>query len=636
MRIPPVKETSLMFIATIIPIARGIPFDTLTYYASDLLEPGTLVSIPFGRQVINGIVSETIPLTEAKSMVRSANFTLKKIKSVLGTAPFIQAAALALADTSALTLTPIGTLAGNVIPNTLFDYINSEKVVVEETASGETTVVQPFEETVTLGTESERIDHYKRLVRSAFASKKSVLITAPTIRKLERLQALLEKGIGKHVVILHSKTTKKNLRSAFALLKSSERPLIIFATAGFLVLPRTDIGTIITEDESSSLYHTSDRYKSDLRIFIKSFSERLGCKLVWGDTFPRIATLKRLGADHLPRTYIPDKLTVVPVEPYRSVLPTEVMEIIRHAERKGRRLYVYASRKGVAPLSRCSDCGTIVICPECELPMVLRNTTTSEGVRVRSFVCSHCATTLPPTHTCTYCGSWNITPSAIGTESIRDAIIELVGPEHVVTIDDELTPDSATIENLITDTNKKKFVVIIGTIKVLPFLKHIHYALFPFFDRLLSTPSLYTTENILRLVMECNERSTEGVLAFSRDPEFPFTRQLETQKINAIIHDELTLRSELGYPPFGSLVKVSLTVPEGYRQRVLDEVTVYLCNTETTMMPARRISPGSMKVLMTWVIKAPLTFIEEDGPALVSFLQTLRFPYLIEENPERL
>ncbi len=624
-----------MYIATIIPIARGIPFDTLTYYAGELLEPGSIVTIPFGKQTINGIVTETIPLAEAKSMVKSASFTLKKVHTVLGIAPCMQAAALALADTSTLTLTPLGTLASNVIPQTLFDYVSGEKIVTEEKIGAEQ-LSQQFEETVTLGTTLERTDHYKRLIRSAFAAKKSVLCTAPTIRSLEHLKTLLEKGIGKHVVLLHSKTTKKNLRSAFALLKSSERPLIIFATPGFLVLPRTDIGTIIAEDETQSLYHTSDRYKSDLRIFIKSFAERLGCKLVWGDILPRLTTLKRLGADHLPRTYVPDKLTIVPVEPYRTVLPSEVLEIIRHAQKKGRRLYVYANRKGVAPLSRCSDCGTIVTCPGCELPMVLRNTLSKSGERGRTFVCSHCATTLPATHTCSYCGSWNITPSAIGTESIRDAIVALVGPEHVVTIDDDLTPDSATIESLIAETDKKQFVVIIGTIKVLSYLKHIHYSLFPFFDRLLSTPSLYTTETVLRLIMECNERSTEGVLAFTRDPDFPFTRQLETQKINAIIHDELALRKELGYPPFGSLVKVSLTVPEGYRQRVAEEMSVYLCNVEATILPARRISSGSMKVLMTWVIKAPLTYIEEEGPALATFLQSLRFPYLIEENPERL
>jgi len=623
-----------MQIATVIPIARGIPFDTLSYYVNEDLSPGTLVTMPFGKQTIYGIITETVSIAEAKGMIKSASFTLKKIKTVIGTTPAIQAAALALAETSLLTLTPIGTLAGNVIPQTLFEYVSGEKIITEQSLTEKTT--DSFEETVSIGPTAERVDHYKRLIRSAFAAKKSIIFTAPTIRSLERFKALLEKGITNHTVILHSKTTKKNLKSVFTLLKSSDRPLLIFTTPGFFILPRTDVGIIIAEDESQNLYHTSDRYKSDLRIFIKQYAERLAVKLVWGDTLPRFATLKRLGADHVPRTFVPDKLTVVPIEPYRTALPTEVVEILRHAQKKGRRLYIYANRKGIAPLSRCSDCGTIVNCTDCSLPMVLRYKINSEGERLRTFVCTHCAATLPTTHTCVHCGGWNITPSAIGTESIKDEVSAIVGAEHVVTIDDDLTPDSASIQALIKESDNLKFVVIIGTIKALPYLKQIHYSLFPFFDRLLSTPSLYTTENVLRLLLECNERSSQGVLAFARDPEFPMTRNLETQKINAIIHDELQLRSELGYPPFGSIIKINITVPEGYRQSVIERVQEFFGETEITMMPARRISQGSMKVLLSWIITAPTTYIEEEGQTLSSFLQSLRYPYLIEENPERL
>jgi hypothetical protein len=111
---------------------------------------------------------------------------------------------------------------------------------------------------------------------------------------------------------------------------------------------------------------------------------------------------------------------------------------------------------------------------------------------------------------------------------------------------------------------------------------------------------------------------------------------LETQKINGIIYDELALRKDIGYPPFGSIVKISLTVTEGYRLSIIEKVRTFLENCEATMMPARRISAGSMKVLLTWILKTPTTYIEEEGPTLASFLTSLHFPYLIEENPERL
>ncbi len=625
-----------MYIATVIPISKGIPFDTLTYYSAELLEAGTIVSVPFGKQKINAIVVECKSLAEAKTAIKQASFSLKKITATVGHVPLLGAVTQALQETAARTLSPLGAIAGAVMPASLFDYVSPEKVVSLGEKFYPELVEGTHKEESVVGTIEERADFYKRLIRTAFAEKKTVLFIAPTIKNLEQWKTLLQKGIPKHVISVHSKTTKKDLRGAFALIKQSDRPLIIFATPGFSVLPRADVGSIIVEAESSNLYKTSDRFKTDLRIFLWSFAKAAQLHLYWGDTIPRFETLERTKHTQLSRTFIPDKLHVVPVEPYRTILPTEVIEIIRHAEKKKKRLYIYASRKGVAPLSRCSDCGTIVTCEVCGLPMVLKNRRNAEGAEERYFICTHCVATLPATHTCSYCGSWNITPVAIGTESLRDAISSLVGSEVVTTIDDDLTPDSVAIETLLTNSEKQKFAVIIGTIKVLPFLKNINYCLFPFFDRLLSTPSLYTTENTLRLIMECNEKAIDGVLLFTRQPDFPFIRQIETHKVNAIIYDELAVRKEIGYPPYGSIIKISLTVPEGYRHTVLEKVQTSLQDMEATMMPARRISPGSMKVLLTWIFKTPVTYIEEDGPALATFLTSLRFPYLIEENPDRL
>jgi primosomal protein N' (replication factor Y) len=536
-----------MYIATVIPISKGIPFDTLTYYSAELLAMGTIVSVPFGKQKIHAIVGECQTLTEAKTAIKNASFSLKKILGTIGHVPLLETVVIGLQETAQRTLTPLGAIAGAVMPQSFFEYVPTERLVsiLEEAPLYE----RKFTEKSVVGTTVERSDYYKRLIRTGFADKKSILFIAPTIKSLEQWKAILQKGIPKHVVCLHSRTTKRDLRTAFSLIKQSDRPLIIFATPGFSVIPRNDIGSLIVEDESSSLFKTNDRFKTDLRIFLRSFARAAQLSLYWGDIMPRFATLEQTDDTQVPRTFIPDKLNVVPVEPYRTILPSEVIEIIRHAEKKKRRLYVYASRKGVAPLSRCADCGTIVTCEVCTLPMVLRNRRNAEGNEERYFICSHCTATLPATHTCAYCGSWNITPVSIGTESIRDAIAALVGPEVITTIDDDLTPDNAAIQNLLTANEKQKFAIIIGTIKVLPFLKNINYSLFPFFDRLLSTPSLYTTENVLRLVMECNEKSIDGVLLFTRQPDFPLIKQLETQKINGIIHDELTLRRELGYPP---------------------------------------------------------------------------------------
>jgi primosomal protein N' len=100
-----------MFIATIIPIQRGIPFDTLTYYSSEVLSCGTIVEIPFGRQTIYGLILESIPLVQAKMSIKHATFSLKKIKRVIGMSSYTASLTRGLIETKKKTLTPIGALS---------------------------------------------------------------------------------------------------------------------------------------------------------------------------------------------------------------------------------------------------------------------------------------------------------------------------------------------------------------------------------------------------------------------------------------------------------------------------------------------------------------------------------------------
>lgn len=622
-----------MHVATIIPIARGIPFDTLTYYAPIALQAGTLVSAPFGKQIIVGIVIESTPLAEAKALIKQASFSLKKIKQVLGQLSYFTHAIQAIQQTASETTAPIGAIAGSMIPQLLFEYIQSEKLSNILTTKELNTV--SFEESVITASLVDRADQYKRIIRSAFASKQSVFFVAPTIRALTQWEALLNKGIQKHIVVLHSKTTKKNLRTIFSQIKTSTRPLLVFVTPGFFLIPRNDLGVVIVEDESSSFYKTVDRYTIDTRIVIRHFCEHAQIKLWWGDTMPRFETLKRLNQDHLPRSYVPEKLHIIPVDHHKTVLPSEVMDLIRHAQKKKFKLFIYTNRKGIAPLSRCADCATVVTCSTCELPIVLRTMRYKDGTTERTFVCTHCGDSLPTTHTCVHCGGWNIQPLAIGTESLREEITSLVGEESVVTVDDDITPDGATIESLIKEVQAKKFVVIVGTVKALPFLKGIQYTIIPYIDRAVSIPTISTAEQIVRLMLECNEKSSEGVIVCTKNPEFPILKQLAAQKINTIIQEELKIRQELGYPPFGLLLKISLTVPASHITTIKEQVTTYFKDLDITTLPPRRISPESMKVLMVWIIKTAPSYLEDEGDSCIHFLDSLRFPYKIEQNPDR-
>ncbi len=618
-----------MFILSVIPIQRGIPFNTLSYYSTDALLAGTMVELPLGKQVIRGLVVESTSLIEAKTSIKQATFSLKKIKGVIGVSAFSTALIEGLREASAKTVTPIGSLASLVLHELFFELVQK---LPSETAKKTT---KENTHTVVYGVVAERTDQYKRIIRSAFAERKSVVLVAPSIRAVEYWYKALQKGITAHSVLLHSKVTKREQKTILSTIKQSERPLFICATPLYTIIPRDDIETIIIEDEASNLYKTNDRFEADMRQVIDCVGQALGMSLVYGDTLPRFETLYRTNSIALPRSYVPEKLVVVEIDPYRSILPTETVELIRYCQKNKKSLFIYTNRKGLAPLSRCADCGTTVDCPTCGLPIVLRHKVVN-GERQRLFVCTHCGDTLPPTHVCTYCASWNITPVSIGTESIREAVVSIIPETQVVTIDDDLTPDSKSIDALLSDIQKKKWFVLIGTQKLLPYIKAVDFVVLPFFDRLLSVPSPVVVEETIRLIMECNEKTKDSLILCTKKPDFSITKLLATKKIQEIIDTDMETRKLLQYPPFGALLKLSITVPSAHREMIAARVESFFEGVDITALPVRRISPESMKLLCVWIISGPTTYTQENSEELQAFLQELRFPYSLQINPSRL
>lgn len=618
-----------MFILSVIPIQRGIPFSTLSYYNTDALSAGTLVELPLGKQVIRGLVVESTSLIEAKTSIKQATFSLKKIKGVIGVSAFSIALIEGLREAGAKTVTPIGSLASLVMNELFFDLLQklSPEMINSE--------IEEQSQTVVYGIISERADQYKRIIRSSFAERKSVVLVAPSIRAAEYWHATLQKGISTHSLLLHSKVTKREQKSILSTIKQSERPLFICTTPLYAIIPRDDIHTIIIEDEASSLYKTNDRFETDMRVVLDCIGRALRVSLVYGDTLPRFETLHRSNNITLPRSYSPEKLVIVEIDPYRSILPTETVELIRYCQKNKKSLFIYTNRKGLAPLSRCADCGTTVDCPTCGLPIVLRHKVV-DGERQRLFICTHCGDTLPPTHVCTYCASWNITPVSIGTESIREAVVSIIPETQVVTIDDDLTPDSKSIEALLADIQKKKWFVLIGTQKLLPYIKAVDFVVIPFFDRLLSVPSPVVVEETLRLIMECNEKTKDSLILCTKKPDFPITKLLATKKIQEIIDTDMETRELLHYPPFGALLKLSITVPSAQREMITARVESFFEGIDITQLPVRRISPESMKLLCVWIVSGPSTYTQENSEELQAFLQELRFPYSLQINPSRL
>ena len=73
--------------------------------------------------------------------------------------------------------------------------------------------------------------------------------------------------IEQFVFVCHSKITKKQLIERWSNAVNEKHPVLIIATGLFLSLPRTDINTIIINEESSTLYKSKNAGRNILTVY---------------------------------------------------------------------------------------------------------------------------------------------------------------------------------------------------------------------------------------------------------------------------------------------------------------------------------------------------------------------------------
>lgn len=72
-----------MKIVRVIPIAKGAPREELSYFSKHEILPGSIVSIPVRKKEYPALVIGSQDATFDKALIRSSDFALKKISTIL-------------------------------------------------------------------------------------------------------------------------------------------------------------------------------------------------------------------------------------------------------------------------------------------------------------------------------------------------------------------------------------------------------------------------------------------------------------------------------------------------------------------------------------------------------------------------
>ncbi len=566
-----------MRILSVIPLKKGVLKGNLTYFTSLPIPEGNIVSVPIRNKKVLGLVIASEELSDAKGSVKGMDFNLRKISEDKGSSIFRKEFMDAAFDTCKYFAQNKNSAAALIPGIFMEEYDKISKIkglaYMPVLASGKIASRNLQAEKLLFQSPLEdRISAYKTLIRESFSKGKSVFIVLGAESGIELFASRLSKGIEQFSFSLHSgQSDKKNL-ATFEKIMSSGHPLLMIGTAPFLSIPRTDIGTIILEEESGAGYRMIARPHFDLRVFVEIFASKINAKFLMAGNLLRFETLDRKDTEGLSsfhplsfRTDFKGEIEVVGQKPEKDkeagkkfkVIKDEVLEEITSAIQNKKNVFIFSLRKGLATLTVCRDCASTVHCDVCSSPLVLY---VSRDEKKKMFACNKCGSEKDPHTTCGTCGSWNLMPLGIGTDTVYEYLKE--NPDmhgvKIFKLDKESAKSKSDARKIAEDFEKSKGAILVGTEMATHYFKEkTPLSVIASFDSLWSIPNFRMGEKILKILLSIIDNTKNKLIIQAKHQEDGAIMSVVRENFLPFVREELAARKILSYPPYKRFIKLN-------------------------------------------------------------------------------
>ena len=564
-----------MKIVTVIPLAKGLFKEDLTYFTSKDVPDGSIVTVPIRNKQTLGIAVSSEYVTETKSNIKNMNFNLKKILEIKEHSIFSDEFLKSGIELSqyfgvqkGMTLTTLLPAAFREGYDKIAIHLSSvlspqEKEEIPKIRAEKLLFQAPIE---------DRVNFYKTLIRGSFAEKKSVFMVLPSERDIQIFVEALGHGIEKFTSVIHGGLSSKKQIEQFKKIIEQEHPMLIFGTAQFLSIPRKDIGVIILEHENANAYKMFNKPYLDMRIFVELFAQKNSTKLIFADNFLSFETLARKEIDDFSevhslsfRVNFNGEIKIADKQEKFKVLEDDCIKEIKNTLMNKQSVFIFSLRRGLATMTVCRDCSEPLMCSNCLAPVVLY---LSRDGQKRMFICNRCGEEKIPETRCASCNSWNLLPLGIGTDTVFENIKENFPLARVFKLDKESAQTAKGAEKIAKEFEENPGSILVGTEMALSYLNNkVPLSIIASFDSLWSIPNFRMSEKIIRLIVSIISKTNNKLLIQTKNENDSTIMAIRNENILSFVREELEDRKKLGYPPFKRFIKI---VHKGTKEEAIE------------------------------------------------------------------
>lgn len=569
---------------TVLPIQQSKGYT----YSSPLIFPiGTIVRIPFGSRVTTGVVthrSEDPPHDLQLHLIKNIELayedpplphtTLKLIEWISSYYMYSPGKVLklflsGLSEPKYKARKKHGHFSFNA-------QIPREFPLTEEQTHAANTIIEALETRKTFllkgVTGSGKTEVYYEVLQKIVAQHKQVLILLPEINLTQQWLDRFQKRFGVYPAIWHSSI---KLSEKFHIWKEviNGRVPVVVGTRSALLLPFQNLGGIIVDEEHDASYKQEESllYNARDTAIVRGTLEK--CPVILASATPSLETVlntenkkytlleltKRYGSAGDPDIHLID-LRKENLDKEHFISHTLLQKLNETLDRNEQAI-LFLNRRGFAPLTLCTSCGTKLKCPHCSTHLVSHSINQNH-----KNLCHHCGYQIPSIKHCPECNSENLRLWGVGIQRIYQELVEKMPNARILNVSSDDIQTTTDLDTLYKSIVNHEVDVLIGTQILAKGHDYPNITLIGIIDAdgSLMNQDIRSAEQTYQLLYQvagrCGRGSKKGhVYIQTYTPHHPTLQAICTLNQQQFLDLELHSREYANLPPFSRQASLLLS-----------------------------------------------------------------------------
>jgi len=570
-----------MDIVTVYPLARGLRAEALDYYSPQSLSVGSIVSVPVGNRTTDAVVAASNSTAEKRSQVRSAEYELKPI-NFASNQKLLPQFISATKKFSAFSAATTGAVLRSLTPQAV---ITDEKTKALKAKPEIANITAPPPSIIQARNDQQHT-YIESLTTGHANNQESVFVCAPTIRDCQNLKSILSDH---NPVVLHGSLTKTQQRQRWNRIASNQKPHVLIGTAPFLSVPVSNLARIFVYHESDTAFKMNRRPYLNKELFARFLAAKLRIPCTITDTVLPTETQWEYKTQSITSEFQPDfhrtesldtKLIDMTERSQKNdsgvhVFASETVRLIRSAEKQNKHILLFVARKGRRPFTACNDCGDMLRCSRCQLPLVLVEDSQ------RKFICQTCGNTEDADTRCRNCNSWRLQALGIGVDFVTDILEKHTDNTPIHQLDADNQKTASEQKKVLRDFHHRESGILVTTKSGVNTLSEpVDDSAVITADALLAIPDLNVSQELFSLLISLRDKTKNKFFIQTRSNNTSIFSAALNGDINTFYDDDIRQREQFSYPPFSYLIK--LRIPEKKSQ---DNLTTEIKETFSAYEP---------------------------------------------------